>query len=98
MRKKKNPVKKLDALFSTLIKLPGKCHRCNSKYRLQCAHLISRSYRQIRWDWFNAIPLCSSCHYYMTHHPLEWEAHINRSFGPKRLQSLKKLALDYHKK
>ena len=90
--------KRLDLLFSKIIRDANQCHRC-LKYgvkNLQCAHLISRSYRQTRWNAENAICLCSGCHMYFTHHPLEWEEYINQVF-PGRLQRLKRQALKYSK-
>ena len=96
--KSKSTIKKLDTIFADLIKLPGKCHRCKSNYRLQCAHIISRRYQQVRWEVRNAVCLCSGCHMYFTYHPLEWELYINKSIlAPSVYKALKTKALEYGK-
>lgn len=63
-----------DRLFSQYVR--GRdgwaCVRCHSPFSPQCAHLISRSYRAIRWNPENATTLCQSCHVFFTHRPLEW--------------------------
>ena len=64
-----------DAAFSKLVKWRDgyECQRCQTDQYLQCAHLISRSYKSIRTELENATTLCRSCHMYFTHHPLKWE-------------------------
>jgi hypothetical protein len=55
-RKRMASTKKADALFSKAVRSRGKCEmaglfpkiKCNGV--LQCAHIISRRYRAIRWD------------------------------------------------
>jgi len=37
-----------------------------------CCHLISRRYRNVRWDEENAVAGCYPCHLYGTTHPAEW--------------------------
>src|SRR3990167_389776 len=92
--KSKKPTKKeADKLFSLLIRKRGKCERCNSKFNLQCAHIISRRYFSTRFDIENAIPLCQRCHFFYTYHPIEWENWIINRIGNKRFQELKRKAL-----
>ncbi len=50
---------------------------CGSTQSLQCAHIIPRGYRQVRWDSRNAMTLCAKHHVYYEHRPLEWQAWIN---------------------
>jgi hypothetical protein len=45
---------------------------------LQCAHLVSRRYRALRWSEQGATALCQAHHVYFTHHPLEWMAWVTR--------------------
>jgi hypothetical protein len=44
---------------------------------LQCAHIISRRYRAVRWDEDNAVTLCAAHHMFWTHRPLEWIVWVN---------------------
>lgn len=67
-----------DVLFSRSIRDQAHCSAagdtkvaCNGG--LQCAHVRSRRYTNIRWDKDNAMALCAAHHVYFTHHPLEWE-------------------------
>jgi len=94
----KTPLKKADELFSLKIRSAGVCHRCRSKNNLQCAHIISRSYKQIRHNLKNALCLCQSCHIYFTNRPIEWENYVINTIGKKAYTLLKKRAVDYHKK
>ena len=77
-RKRMNATKRADALFSKLIR--ERDQRCRAAgYKLgcstllQCAHVVSRRYRSVRWDGDNAVALCAAHHVWFTHHPLEWE-------------------------
>ena len=97
-----------DKLFSLIVRASGVCayHSAESavdpwgggcKGSLQCAHIISRSYRSVRWDERNAMPLCAGAHVYFTHHPLEWERFVlNYSgvlYGDSIIPALKAKAL-----
>lgn len=71
-------LREADAAFSRFIRARDVCClKCASRENLQCAHIISRRYRQLRWDSRNAMALCRSCHVYFEHRPLEWQEHIN---------------------
>ena len=83
-----------DRLFSLLIREAGKCFKCQSTYHLQCAHIISRTYKAIRYNPDNALCLCQKCHFYYTYHYIEWEDFIDEKL-PNRRQALRKLALNY---
>jgi hypothetical protein len=67
-----------DKLFSLIVRAGG-CHEANVNPAhecvggLQCAHIISRSYRSTRWDEENAMGLCAGRHVYYTHRPCEFE-------------------------
>lgn len=63
---------------------------------LQCAHIISRSYKSIRVDPDNAVALCAAHHTFWTHRPLEWEAWVESRF-PGRWARLRKRALTYER-
>lgn len=61
---------------------------------LQCAHIVSRTYRSVRWDESNAMPLCAGAHVAMTHRPLEWERFVVYKIGREALDELKAQALE----
>lgn len=48
---------------------------CNSV--IQCAHIIRRRYRAVRWSEQNAIGLCQAHHYYYTTRELEWQEWVD---------------------
>lgn len=100
-RKRKANLRRCDAVFSKLVRRVGKCeaqevwpHECAGP--LQCAHILSRQYRAIRWDTANAVCLCAGAHVRFTHRPLEWERLVLDMIGPDALEDLKRRALaDY---
>ena len=66
--------KELDSLFSEYIRSKGFCERCGSSHALQCAHIVTRGDKFLRWDEANAICLCHSCHNEWGHkHPKEFK-------------------------
>lgn len=65
-------IKKADKLFSEVIRSRGECEKCGSKTNLQCAHIISRTNKHLRWDESNALCLCFRCHFFWFHrNPLD---------------------------
>lgn len=96
-RKRSNYMKKADVLFAASIKArDGSCQNCGSTDFLQCAHLITRSYKSIRTDPSNAVTLCRSCHLRYTMRPLEWEDWVEERY-PGLLNQLRGKALEYKK-
>jgi 5-methylcytosine-specific restriction endonuclease McrA len=94
-KKKSNYMRQADVLFSKVIRQrDGHCKACGTSDNLQCAHIISRSYKSIRTLEDNAVALCRSCHVKFTHRPLEWEAWVECHF-PGRWERLKVEALKY---
>lgn len=90
-------MKRADKLFSEYIRnRDQRCRNCGTFERLQCAHLISRSYKSIRVDPDNAVALCQSCHLGFTHRPLEWRQWVDEEF-PGRWDALQKKALAYER-
>lgn len=89
-------MKRADTAFSQHIRSRGVCEsdRDTHKGNLQCAHIISRSYRVIRTDQRNALCICAGCHTYFTHRPLEWRRFIDRTY-PGLWDELTHLALTY---
>lgn len=78
-KKRMNQTKLADTLYSKIIRAQGYCAgegvRFECSQSLQCAHVVSRTYRAVRWrtdDPPGAVPLCGAHHVFYTHHPLEW--------------------------
>jgi 5-methylcytosine-specific restriction endonuclease McrA len=95
--KRKAKLHDADRLFSQYIRTRDgwTCQRCGSPFRIQCAHLIGRAYRAIRFAAPNATALCQGCHVYMTHRPLEWMDWVEERW-PGRWAMLKTQALAAH--
>jgi 5-methylcytosine-specific restriction endonuclease McrA len=95
--KRKAKLHDADKLFSQYIRTRDgwACRACGSPEVPQCAHLVSRRYRAIRWNRDNAVTLCQRDHMKYTHNPLAWEAWIEERF-PGRLALLKVQALAAH--
>jgi len=90
-------MKRADKLFSQYIRnRDGRCRNCGTFERLQCAHIISRSYKAIRVDPDNAVALCQACHVRFTHRPLEWRLWVEEEF-PGRYEQLRAKALTYER-
>lgn len=73
--------KRADKLFSRYIKKrDGVCQRCSSDYGLDCAHIISRSNKRLRYDPQNAIALDRKCHSWWHLNPSESTAWFREKF------------------
>jgi len=96
-RKRQNWMKQADVLFSKIIRERDRqCQACGTTQDLQCAHIISRSYKSIRTLEDNAVALCRSEHIYFTHRPLEWREWVEQRF-PGRWDRLATQALMYER-
>lgn len=99
-KKRQNWMKKADVLFSKVVRLrDGRCMAAGTDTTecrgvLQCAHIISRSYKSIRCDLDNAVALCQAHHTLYTHRPLEWREWVEARF-PGRWDFLTSQALRY---
>lgn len=93
-----------DTLFSKIVRHGGGCVYHGSEFSpdcwgggcagpVQCAHIVSRTYRSVRWSEDNAMRLCAGAHVYMTHHPLEWENFVTMRIGDDAFAALKRRAL-----
>lgn len=89
-------IKKCDELFSKIVRARfGHCIETKTTENLQCAHVISRSYFMIRWDYENAVALSSKRHRFYTDRPLEWENFITEFIGMRIYNKLKRKALKH---
>lgn len=67
-KKKSTLIKKADKLFSLLIREKGYCDWCGkSDGKLDCAHIVPRGNKTLRWNPINALPLCYRCHKWKWH-------------------------------
>lgn len=95
MPKKKTPMREADRLFSLLIRArDGACRRCGKETALQCHHLISRTYRKVRFDERNGVSVCNGCHLFLTHRPLDNDDFAVHILGEEIWAELKTIARD----
>lgn len=84
-----------DRICGEIVRQRGACEVCGGRGYLQWAHIVSRRYRNVRWDWqTNALCLCRGCHYRFTLRPLEWEQEVIRQLSLEGYQDLKRRALE----
>ena len=97
--------KKADIVFSLYIRARdgNVCQWCGTTKKLQCAHIVPRTIKLLRWDERNAIALCLRCHLYKAHKDpilfhefLEANFRENYSFVQKeRYKDMAKITVDY---
>lgn len=92
-RKSQAIQKKADSLFSKIVRArDGACRRCGKQETLQCHHLISRTYRKVRFDERNGVTVCVGCHMFLTHRPLDNEDFAISILGEEGWAELKTIA------
>lgn len=80
--------KQADELFSKIVRSQGYCTRCLRDTNLQCAHIVSRKNKHLRWDLNNAVCLDVGCHLFWAHkEPLEFSEWVRTNF-PKEYEYL----------
>lgn len=74
-----------DRIFSKLVRARARwrCERCLTQYQegargLECAHIIGRRNKAVRWHPLNAVALCTACHFHFTANPLEFADWVNQ--------------------
>ena len=77
-----------DALWATLVKLPGKCEECGSTRDLTAAHGFSRRFHGTRWLPINGFAQCFACHEGYRLHPKAWDARLRVLWGPLVYENL----------
>src|SRR4051812_24990057 len=86
-----------DKLFSLIVRARQACmfHAGVSECAgpLQTCHIVSRTYRSVRWDEDNAYCMCAGAHRLMTNRPLEWERFVTAVMGAADYEALKLRAL-----
>lgn len=78
-------IRKKDKEFSLKVRELGYCQlkgkdkiRCSEV--LQCAHIVGRANRRLRWDIWNALCICAGHHWWYTNNPESWRDIIEREF------------------
>ena len=85
-------IKELDVLFSKIVResSSGKCDKCGSRLKVQCAHVFSRHNMSVRWDFDNALPLCWRCHFWWAHkEPIQFNDFVAKKLGAIHFNLLK---------
>jgi hypothetical protein len=89
----KSNLKKCDELWSKIVRSKGECARCGSRTKqLNSAHIISRVYRQTRWDLDNGLCLCVGCHFWNHQNPIEFTHWVEDKLGIEKVDALRKKA------
>lgn len=83
---------KLDKLFSKMVREKNSCERCGSSSYLQCAHIYSRRYLNTRWDFDNALCLCSACHRWGHDKPIDFADFAIKVKGKDSIDRIRELA------
>jgi len=84
----KEQIKKLDQLASKIVRERGKCQLCSSVNGLNTAHIISRNYKQVRWDLDNLLCLCFKCHRRAHDYPFKFDDDVHHLIGDKKYREL----------
>jgi len=83
-------IAEIDALArrATFERAKRGCERCGTRDRLQWHHVFSRAIVSLRWDLDNLLCLCSGCHLWWHHNPLEAAAWFTKYAGADRCKRL----------
>src|SRR5690348_1832524 len=86
-----------DTLFSKLVRARAgnqcqnpDCPNRDKGYRIECAHIQSRTYSATRIDFDNAFALCAGCHSVFTLRPLDWADFCRQMLGDERYEAEKR--------
>jgi len=86
-------ISEADKQFSLAVRMSAKwkCEHCGLQggptletKKMECCHLIGRRNASTRWDTFNAICMCTTCHRTFTEEPKLFADFITAYYGPKR--------------
>lgn len=88
--------KKLDKLWSEVIRLKGYCELCGRKSTevvLHSHHIFSRRHFSTRWDIKNGLSLCNGCHLYKAHKDIqEFSDWVQNHFGDEYMKEIREKA------
>ena len=82
---------KADRLTSLIVRSRGVCEACGERAyeKLQCAHIVPRTFSATRCDETNCLALCWSCHRRFTDDPFAWVAFVHAYIGEENYQRLR---------
>ena len=88
-------MRKLNKLWSEIIRSKGVCEKCGSKRYLNAHHHYGKRALSVRWDIDNGVCLCPSCHTFSTSFsahqtPATFVRWINKKRGKKWEERLRK--------
>jgi hypothetical protein len=74
---------KADRLLSLVVRSRGVCQACGETdySKLQCAHIVPRTFSATRTDEANCFALCARDHRRFTDNPFEWVSFVERTIG-----------------
>lgn len=79
-----------DIWFSKAVRArDGHCVYCGNTQTNECAHIIGRRNKAVRWDMMNAVTLCHYHHRYFTENPLEFTDWLRGLYGDGHLDILR---------
>lgn len=72
-----------DIAFSEAIRFAANhtCEHCGREGRTECAHIVGRREKTLRWCADNAMALCHSCHRSFTENPLDFSVWVTQRIG-----------------
>jgi hypothetical protein len=85
-------IRKLDKIFSEIVRSKGYCVKCNkdgATVQLQTAHIFSRTYKSVRWDYHNSLCLCAGCHFWAHRNPVLFTEFVKSYLGDLGYETLK---------
>ena len=79
-----------DIAFSEAIRFAANhtCEHCGRQGRTECAHIVGRREKTLRWCADNALCLCFQCHLHFTGNPLDFTAWLTTHVGQGMLDIL----------
>lgn len=89
--------RKIDTLFSQIIRERGKCEHCGKTDNLQAAHIFSRSNMAVRWSFENVLCLCAGCHFWAHKNPILFVKWVEEYIGNERFVELSTVAVKIRK-
>lgn len=82
-----------DIWFSKAVRLrDGACLYCGNTETNECAHLVGRRNKAVRWDMMNAVSLCHYHHRYFTENPVAFYDWLAITLGEGHLDILREKA------
>jgi hypothetical protein len=87
---------KADRLLSLVVRSRGICAACGETdySKLQCAHIVPRTFSATRTDETNCFALDWKCHRRFTDNPFEWVSFVERTIGRVEYERLMRKARD----